>query len=65
MKTSWELFTHLETAYGGVKPEHMQENERRMREEWNPPQMPEVLLNRLETGKKFAAETDPISETML
>jgi hypothetical protein len=60
--TTLTLLTHLDTTYGTVTPDDLDENIRKMNREWSPTQPLEDLWNQIMECRRFATAHDPISE---
>ncbi|CAB9528753.1 hypothetical protein SEMRO_2312_G322870.1 [Seminavis robusta] len=62
--TTLELLTHLDTTYGNVNADDLEDNMKRMHAQWSPTQSIEDLYNQLKDAQKFAADHDTISDKM-
>lgn len=56
MVTPLQLLTHLWTTYGTIDQSDQTANEKRMRAQWNPPEVIESLFEQLQDGQDFAKQ---------
>jgi hypothetical protein len=54
--TPLQLLTHLWTTYGTIDQSDQTANEKRMRTQWNPPEVIESLFEQLQEGQDFAKQ---------
>ncbi|CAB9509594.1 unknown protein [Seminavis robusta] len=62
--TALAILTHLDTTYGKVNADDLEDNMKRMHAQWSPTQPIEDLYNQLKDAQKFAADHDTISDKM-
>ena len=60
--TTLAILQHLDTNYGTVTADDLDENMKRLTAEWNPMQPIEDLWNQINEARRFAHAHDPISE---
>jgi hypothetical protein len=60
--TTLALLTHLNTDYGTITTDDLDDNMRKLYKEWSPAQPIEDMFEQIRSCRKFAINTDPISE---
>jgi hypothetical protein len=60
--TTLDILNHLDTTYGTVSADDLEDNVNRMNAEWSPTQPIEDLWNQIEQCQRYAQPHDPITE---
>lgn len=57
------ILDHLDTTYGAITPDDLENNMALLHKEWNPTQSLETLFTQIRLCRLFAQDVEPISET--